>query len=115
MHQCSTDTRKLFLMGQELRELAGVPIEERQFHVCGGISGKQSTSKPPAEQKQTDPWTPIARSALVEQAAGKSPRRRVALVCDSGRGKTTNMRWLRVSSGAERRAGPLAAESGIQR
>lgn len=80
------DTRPTFLLGQKLYELTGVAdCDERHFHVCGGTW----ENKPGRLTKtERDPWKELDRDALCVEAAGPSPRQRVALVCDAGLGKS---------------------------
>jgi hypothetical protein len=90
-----------FLLGQQLSELVGVDDpEQRRFHVCGGISERGSAARAPAEPER-NPWVRIERPAVREQAAGRTPRQRVALVCDAGLGKTTNLEWLAAAIAGE--------------
>ena len=87
--------RSLFLLGQELSELAGVDDPElRRFHVCGGVSEKMPDEVRRPGQPERDPWVRVERRVIRAQAAGHTPRKRVALVCDAGLGKTTNLEWL---------------------
>lgn len=84
------DPRPTFLLGQKLSELIGVTDpEERRFHVCGGVREPERR-----RQADRDPWQALDRDALCADAAGPSPRQRMALVCDAGLGKTTNLEWL---------------------
>ena len=87
--------RSLFLLGQELSELAGVDDPElRRFHVCGGVSEKMPDEVRRPGQPERDPWVRVECRVIRAQAAGHTPRKRVALVCDAGLGKTTNLEWL---------------------
>jgi formylglycine-generating enzyme required for sulfatase activity len=90
----------LFLLGQRLSQLTGVedPVE-RRFHVCGGVSAEPLPQRKPAER---DLWEGLDRPVLREKAIGHTPHRRVALVCDAGLGKTTNMQWLAAGIAGER-------------
>src|SRR5438309_599798 len=88
-----TKPKQLFLLGQQLCGLTGVvDPEERRFHVCGGVSAK----KPSLARGRGEPcpWTDIDRDSVRTRATGPKPWKRVALVCDAGLGKSTNLEWL---------------------
>src|SRR5262249_41026031 len=92
----------LFLEGQKLSELAdGFDADERRFHVCG-----RASEKPPRERAGPgrEAWAAVERQAIRRRAAGREPHRRVALVCDAGQGKTTNLEWLAAAISRERPA-----------
>lgn len=83
------DSRPTFLLGQKLSELVGVTDpEKRRFHVCDERVPERS------QDADRHSWQELERDALCAEAAGPSPPKRVALVCDAGLGKTTNMEWL---------------------
>jgi hypothetical protein len=85
-----SDERKLFLLGQKLYRLKpDVPPDERKRHVCDAGFDEKAWD---AELRfKTDPNGPVG---LVDRALSTEPLNRVALVCDAGLGKTTNMEWL---------------------
>jgi formylglycine-generating enzyme required for sulfatase activity len=92
----------LFLLGQQLSQLVGVDDQkQRQFHVCGGVSGRVPDDARERAGTERDPWVRLERRSLRPEAAGRSPRRRVALVCDAGLGKTTNLEWLAAAIASE--------------
>jgi formylglycine-generating enzyme required for sulfatase activity len=100
----------LFLLGQRLSELAGVDDpDRRRFHVCGGVARQN----PADNDRSEEVWQAVDRQTLHEQAAGllldRPPHRRVALVCDAGLGKTTNLQWLaaRIAPGTGSRQVPF--------
>src|SRR5262249_43161815 len=81
---------KLFLLDQRLSRLSDrVKARDRKSHVCGGGG--------PTEKLEGPAWEPEGRAVLVQRARGPEPRRRVALVCDAGLGKTTTLEYLRTA------------------
>ncbi len=94
-HQSS---KPLFLLDQQISLLEGTrSSEECRFHVYGG--GKFEGNKPEAVVGK---WTNQNRDELIASASGKDPAKRVALACDAGLGKTTNMAWVQARIAAER-------------
>jgi formylglycine-generating enzyme required for sulfatase activity len=83
-----------FLLGQQLSQLVGVDdLRQKRIHICGGVSSKDESP-----ESRQDAWQPADRQGIIARAAGRvpasPPHLRVALVCDAGLGKTTNMQWL---------------------
>jgi formylglycine-generating enzyme required for sulfatase activity len=77
-----SDKRALFLLGQQIYRLSDkVPVKDRQSQVCGASFDK-------------DVWQPVVRDELCAKIIGPEPPQRVAVVCDAGLGKTTNMQWI---------------------
>jgi formylglycine-generating enzyme required for sulfatase activity len=101
--------RPTFLLGQQLSQLVGVDDpRRRRTHVCGGVS---SGDESPDSRQEV--WQAAEREAVIHRAAGRlpddRPHLRVALVCDAGLGKTTNMQWLasHLAPGAGSKQTPL--------
>ncbi|MBP3957860.1 SUMF1/EgtB/PvdO family nonheme iron enzyme [Gemmata sp. G18] len=83
-----------FLLGQRLSELdTETHPEDRQRAVCGA----------PTESW----WGAITRRAVLDRSAGADPPLRVALVCDAGLGKTTNLQWVEAHLGVSRGSSQL--------
>src|SRR5579871_4761843 len=98
----ATRQPQLFLLGQLLSELnSKIPLKHRRGHVCGHAVNRTDR---PAER---DPWVEVSREAILDRAAGPSPPGRVALVCDAGLGKTTNLAWLQARLADRRRLSAL--------
>jgi formylglycine-generating enzyme required for sulfatase activity len=94
--------RPVFLLGQQMFDLIGIEKpEQRRFHVCGGLSPQMARNGLEQATPNHEPWVRIERDIICREAAGLTPRKRVALVCDAGLGKTTNLEWLAAAISAE--------------
>lgn len=84
----------LFLLRQTFSRLdPQVNGRRRRVSVCGqGARGEDT-----GFEKRADPiedWKPISRSEVAAMATMPGEKLRVALACDAGLGKSTNMQWL---------------------
>ena len=83
---------KPFLLDQSFSRLdSALTAAELQRHVCGHIGDEQQSR---GREARSEPWETIDRSAPVEMVTNAAKNRRVAIACDAGLGKTTNMQWL---------------------
>ena len=89
--------KRLFLLGQKMQRLRDrLPEDERRYHLFG--------DEKPVGKIVEHPWEPELRftpqgsedrlAGIVERALSDDPWKRVALVCEAGFGKSTNMMWL---------------------
>jgi hypothetical protein len=96
------EPRKLFLLGQQLSRLSEiVEDDQRQLHVCGRAPGTTLKNREERQEEKSDPWKPLPRfpdesreKSLHDLLVGPNRSQRVALVCDAGLVKTTNMQYL---------------------
>jgi formylglycine-generating enzyme required for sulfatase activity len=91
------DDRQLFLLGQSFSRLA----VEDPAKLLAVLCEDETPTRAGGETTQ-EKWQPYSRGEIVANAASMDARRRVALVCSAGRGKTTNMAWLEAHIAAER-------------
>jgi hypothetical protein len=91
----SNQSNQLFLLDQQIMRLKDdVPFGQRRYRVCG--------DERPAEKIVENPWESMPRftdekvpkEVGIVELARSEEWRRVALMCDAGLGKTTNLRWL---------------------
>ncbi len=89
-----SDDRQLFLLDQKIYSLkSGLSEAERKEHVCGAQIDDKAWD---AEDRFS-----AGPLGLVDRALSADPLNRVALVCDAGLGKTTNMEWLQAKLSAQ--------------
>ncbi len=90
--------KPLFLNGQTFSRLdPGLPVELRRFCVCGGRFKEQMQGREREaglEGQAQNAWKVISRSNVAEMVTGPKPKLRIAVACDAGLGKSTNMQWL---------------------
>ncbi len=80
-----TEDKSLFLLDQRLSQLNLTQADKQQEYLFGEKAGEDSQ------------WTERTRSELTTEAASASAPPRTILMCDAGRGKTTNMEWLQAA------------------
>ncbi len=88
------EKKGLFLLGQRFSRLSSeIKGSTRRYFVCGHGAKKEGPGSNEKE-RQIEAWTAIHRNE-VGMLATTSPRAlRVAIACDAGLGKSTNMAWL---------------------
>lgn len=76
-----------FLLDQTFARLApGLPAADRYRHVCG--------RGPDTTERSDDGWQELRRDGVRGSVVPAARGQRVALVCDAGLGKSTNVAWL---------------------
>jgi formylglycine-generating enzyme required for sulfatase activity len=91
--------KQLFLLGQQLSVLR--PFEKeanRRAHVCGGAGEGM-----PGHAHTSYLWLKNQRDQVKARAVAPKDWRRVAIVCDAGLGKSTNLQWVQAQIGRSRR------------
>jgi formylglycine-generating enzyme required for sulfatase activity len=92
-----------FLLNQQLSRLdPTLDAKARRFHLFGSNPegggeelGYQRLAKDQRSQRSRQKvWHPLSRTDLMSLAVDRSSLLRVAVVCDAGMGKSTNMQWL---------------------